>query len=75
MAFTISGIGGYSGISFTTTQPSIIPPVYLQTWGLNSVGQLGVGDTTNRSSPVQVGSLTTWLNIAAGTYHNLAISN
>jgi len=32
----------------------------LWAWGSNSVGQLGLGDRTNRSSPVQVGSLTTW---------------
>ena len=32
----------------------------LWTWGLNTLGKLGVGDTTNRSSPVQVGSLTDW---------------
>ena len=30
------------------------------TWGLNSGGQLGLGDTINRSSPVQVGALTNW---------------
>jgi alpha-tubulin suppressor-like RCC1 family protein len=32
----------------------------LWSWGLNGSGQLGLGDTTNRSSPVQVGSLTDW---------------
>ena len=30
------------------------------TWGLNSNGQLGVNDKTNRSSPVQIGTDTTW---------------
>ena len=29
-------------------------------WGQNNKGQLGVGDTTDRCSPVQVGSLTDW---------------
>ena len=29
-------------------------------WGYNSNGQLGLGDTTTRSSPVQVGSDTDW---------------
>ncbi len=34
----------------------------LWTWGNNGSGELGLGDTTNRSSPVQVGSLTDWDN-------------
>jgi alpha-tubulin suppressor-like RCC1 family protein len=29
-------------------------------WGSNYAGQLGLGNTTYRSSPVQVGALTTW---------------
>ena len=33
-------------------------------WGSNLNGQLGQNDATNRSSPVQVGSLTTWGNIS-----------
>lgn len=32
-------------------------------WGDNSYGKLGHNDTTNRSSPVQVGSATNWLKI------------
>ena len=35
-------------------------------WGKNSNGQLGLGDTTDRSSPVQVGSLTDWLRPLSG---------
>lgn len=45
----------------------------LWSWGNNLYyGALGLGDTTNRSSPVQVGALTTWLNIATGYRHSLA---
>jgi alpha-tubulin suppressor-like RCC1 family protein len=44
----------------------------LWTWGQGSNGKLGLGDTTNRSSPVQVGSLTTWLNISGGYQHMMA---
>jgi len=32
----------------------------LWAWGLNDYGQLGQGNTTNQSSPVQVGALTDW---------------
>lgn len=32
----------------------------LWSWGLNSQGELGLNDRVNRSSPVQIGSLTTW---------------
>ena len=32
----------------------------LYAWGTNSKGQLGDGTVANKSSPVQVGSLTTW---------------
>ena len=32
----------------------------LYTWGDNTSGVLGLGDTTDRSSPVQVGSDTDW---------------
>ena len=47
----------------------------LWTWGRNNYGQLGqnIATGTNRSSPVQVGSLTNWSQVAAGSYHALAI--
>tara|TARA_R110002124_G_scaffold253119_1_gene418549 strand:- start:60 stop:836 length:777 start_codon:yes stop_codon:yes gene_type:complete len=35
-------------------------------WGNNGTGQLGDGSTTGRSSPVQIGSLTTWSNVNTG---------
>src|SRR4051812_47113653 len=37
----------------------------LWSWGDNSDGQLGLGNIVNRSSPVQVGALTTWQSVAA----------
>ena len=54
-------------------------PFSLWSWGNNGSGQLGLGDTTNRSSPVQVGALTGWSKISAGGGpgggHSLAIKN
>ena len=44
----------------------------LWTWGFNDNGQLGLGDVTDRSSPVQVGSLLTWNNVAGGSAHTVA---
>ena len=36
----------------------------LWSWGHNPYGQLGLGNTTNRSSPVQVGALTDWSKLS-----------
>lgn len=38
----------------------------LWSWGINSAGELGLGDVINRSSPVQVGALTNWSKISGG---------
>jgi alpha-tubulin suppressor-like RCC1 family protein len=48
----------------------------LWAWGLNYQGQLGLGDAgnyTDRSSPVQVGSGTTWASVSGGYLHTAAI--
>lgn len=52
----------------------------LFTWGLNSVGQLGLTDTINRSSPVLVGNpnqgtvlSNSWTNVHAGSSTTVAI--
>jgi alpha-tubulin suppressor-like RCC1 family protein len=38
----------------------------LWAWGKNDNGQLGLGNTINRSSPVQVGVATNWSMVSAG---------
>tara|TARA_R110000868_G_scaffold122753_1_gene325462 strand:+ start:189 stop:1340 length:1152 start_codon:yes stop_codon:yes gene_type:complete len=46
----------------------------LWSWGRNSLyGALGLGDAVNRSSPTQVGALTTWSQIAGGSGNSVAI--
>ena len=44
----------------------------LWAWGVNNQGQLGKGNTTSYSSPVQVGALTNWSRIAVGRNLNIA---
>ena len=45
----------------------------LWTWGEAGSGQLGDGSTVDKSSPVQVGSLTNWSSVSAGDSHMLAL--
>jgi alpha-tubulin suppressor-like RCC1 family protein len=43
-------------------------------WGENAYGQLGVGDTTDRSSPTLVlGGITTWTQVSAGDSGTCAV--
>jgi len=54
------------------TWPSPPGPA-LFAWGAGYSGQLGLGNTTNYSSPKQVGSLVTWASISGGAAFTLAI--
>ena len=44
----------------------------LYAWGQNGYGQLGLGDTTDRDVPTKVGT-DTWVAVAGGRYHSLAM--
>jgi alpha-tubulin suppressor-like RCC1 family protein len=47
----------------------------LWAWGYNGGARLGLGDTTNRSSPCQVGSASDWAYIASSPVgHTLAVT-
>jgi alpha-tubulin suppressor-like RCC1 family protein len=47
----------------------------LYSWGDNGNGELGLGNTIDRSSPVQVGSSTSWRKIARGFQVSAAITS
>jgi alpha-tubulin suppressor-like RCC1 family protein len=47
----------------------------LWAWGRNETGQLGLSDTSNRSSPTQVGTSSTWTQVACGYRFTLAIQS
>ena len=52
------------------TQPSFMGVRGGELWacGNNTNGTMGTGNTTNYSSPVQIGSLTNWLTVEGGWY-------
>ena len=52
--------------SSTNASAAIKTDGTLWAWGSNNLGTLGQGNTTANSSPVQVGSLTTWLEATSG---------
>src|SRR3990170_1702479 len=45
----------------------------LWAWGYNASGRLGDGTTTNRTTPTQIGTATTWSSVFSGEHHTAAI--
>ena len=58
--------GGYHSIALKTDGS-------MWSWGMNGSGQLGIGTTTSKSSPVSVLGGNSWVKLSAGDYHNAAI--
>ena len=46
----------------------------LLTWGINSFGGLGNGTVSYYSSPIQIGALTNWKQVAGGFYQTASIN-
>ncbi|MFM2091219.1 MAG: hypothetical protein RLZZ127_1708, partial [Planctomycetota bacterium] len=51
----------------------LAPDGTVWTWGYNGNGQLGLGDTTSRSTPTRVPGLERVIGVAAGYYHSAAL--
>jgi alpha-tubulin suppressor-like RCC1 family protein len=71
VAITLGGELYASGNGHTA---SIKTDGTLWTWGYNNRGQLGDGTVVNKSSPIQVGALTDWLQVSAGGRQTAAIT-
>ena len=69
---TTMALPGASAATTFVEELGVAEPILL-TWGDNGDGQLGLGDTTTRDEPTQVGQLTGWDAAAAGFEHGLAI--
>lgn len=65
--------GQDSGAGSTATSLAIKTDGTLWGWGRNNNGQIGNGNTTDSSSPIQIGSLTTWVSASAGEIHMIAM--
>ena len=68
-----SSSGASSANSNATSAVAAAAASNLWAWGNNAYGKLGLGDTVNRSSPVQVGSLGTWFQVSAGSRMTSAV--
>jgi len=67
---------GSRNFLFAKVSGPVVPAGRLFAWGRNNQRQLGQGaDTTDRSSPVQVGSATKWTQTSGGGYHATGLVN
>ena len=73
MSFRYQGAWIQAGLFNPLAAPPPILLYNLYTWGQNNYGQLGLGNTTNYSSPKQVGSLTNWTMLAGSEDFSAAI--
>ena len=69
----VAGAFAYQGTLYAATGLAVKTDGTLWTWGGNTYGTLGVGDTVHRSSPVQVGLLTNWSKVYSGFCMSFAI--
>ena len=82
VAFVIAkSVGGITRTKWAAVSAGSLHTAAIKTdgslwaWGLNEFGQLGLGDTTQRNAPVQVGSAKNWAAVSAGENHTVALEN
>jgi alpha-tubulin suppressor-like RCC1 family protein len=83
LAIFLYGLGWVTGANAVT--PQIAAGRYhmamvrsdgtLWTWGYNVNGELGDGTTTNKSSPIQVGTDTNWTAVSAMYHYTVALKS
>ena len=66
-------LGNWASVSGGVHTIAIKTDGTLWSWGYNGWGQLGLGDTTQRTTPTQVGTETTWASVSGGDYYTIAI--
>jgi len=64
---------GWSTVTASNHSLGIRSDGSLWAWGWNHFGQLGLGDTGDRNTPVRVGTANNWISVTAGYYHSLGI--
>ena len=75
LEITDIGFGWVSGIAGENHTAGIKDDGTLWTWGNNSHGQLGVGDTSPRTLPVQVTTDTDWVSVVPRDTHTVALKS
>jgi len=57
------------------TVHGIMPNGSLWAWGLNNLGQVGDGSTSNKNFPVRIGESNNWKSVNLLSFHSLALQN
>jgi len=69
----ITGGGGYDDHGGHTC--ALMSDKTVKCWGANGYGQLGLGDTTDRHTPVEITGLNDIKALTAGWFHTCALTN
>jgi alpha-tubulin suppressor-like RCC1 family protein len=71
---TVAAVNSF-GLGVSSAASNSVTPLEQQlwSWGFNEGGQLGINDTANKSSPVQVGAQADWYEVTCGRYNTVAI--